>query len=134
MKLENRQHVADVLLFVLPVKSLTIRTCCRVADFLDLSINPAFLALQSVRITQFREDCQRNDCHGNGKKSLQIIPLTNIPLTVPAFSLPQPQSALVAALLYEQFHSIENSEGATGSNPVAPTIFPQALDIFCEVA
>jgi hypothetical protein len=44
-----------------------------------------FHALPSVRITHFREDCQGNACQGNRKKNLQIIPLTNIPLTIPAF-------------------------------------------------
>jgi hypothetical protein len=34
---EKQQHVADLLLLVLPAKSLTIRTCCRVADFPDQS-------------------------------------------------------------------------------------------------
>jgi len=33
-----------MLPFVLPLKSLAINTCCRVADFLDLCINLAFLA------------------------------------------------------------------------------------------
>jgi hypothetical protein len=36
---QKEQHVADLLLFVLPAKSLTINICCRVADFLDLCIN-----------------------------------------------------------------------------------------------
>jgi len=56
-----------------------------------------FSALQSVRITHFREDWQGNVCQGNGKKRLPFIPLTIIPLTLPAFSLPQPPPALVAA-------------------------------------
>jgi hypothetical protein len=44
-----------------------------------------FFALQSVRTTHFREDGQGNVCQGNGKERLQIIPLTNIPLTIPVF-------------------------------------------------
>jgi hypothetical protein len=40
---ENQQHVADVLPFVLPAKSLTINTVTDVADFPDLHINIAVL-------------------------------------------------------------------------------------------
>jgi hypothetical protein len=36
---QKELHVADLLLFVLPVKLLTINTCCRVADFSDLCVN-----------------------------------------------------------------------------------------------
>jgi hypothetical protein len=36
---EKELHVADLLPFVLPVKSLTINSVADVADFLDLSIN-----------------------------------------------------------------------------------------------
>jgi hypothetical protein len=57
----------------------------------------AVLVLQYIRIMHFREDCQRNDCQRNGKKNLKIIPLTNIPLTIPAFPPPQHSSALVVA-------------------------------------
>ncbi|MGD0813274.1 MAG: hypothetical protein ABSA83_06695 [Verrucomicrobiota bacterium] len=42
--------------------------------------------LQCVRVTHFREDCQKNVYQGNERNGLQIIPLTNIPLTVPALS------------------------------------------------
>jgi hypothetical protein len=41
---EKQQHVAALLPFVLPAKSLTINTCCRVADFLDQCVNLAPLA------------------------------------------------------------------------------------------
>jgi hypothetical protein len=51
---QNQQHVAGLLPILLPAKSLTINTCCRVADFLDLSINRAFPASLRSAIVQSR--------------------------------------------------------------------------------
>jgi hypothetical protein len=46
---EKQLHVAALLPFVLPAKSLTIKDVADVADFPDLCINPAFLTF-GVRV------------------------------------------------------------------------------------
>jgi len=62
---EKELHVAVLLLFMLPVKSLTINTCCRVADFrtylstwrilLFAVFFPALNVTQTAQPTQFQE-------------------------------------------------------------------------------
>jgi hypothetical protein len=56
---QKEQHVAAVLLFVLPAKSLTINTCCRVANFPDqashLALRGNFMFLPHILAVPFFE-------------------------------------------------------------------------------